>query len=143
MNKLGTKERGHNRRRYFSVILLVFGFMLSSFTPAVSFAIGPDNHDDVSGLSDSITVTYPYYGFVENPDHPWETVWDALDSTDTINYSDSYFSVPSPGDHPELRAVSYALALAGFENEADGYPSDSSIPNPKLHLFLDHELSLI
>ena len=137
MNKLGIKERGHNRRRYFSVILLVFGFMLSCFTPAVSFAIGPDNYDDVSELSDSITVTYPYYGFVENPDHPWETVWDALDSTDTINYSDSYFSVPSPGDHPELRAVSYALALAGFENEADGYPSDSSIPNPKLHLFLD------
>lgn len=137
MNKLGIKERGHNRRRYFSVILLVFGFMLSCFTPAVSFAIGPDNHDDVSGLSDSITVTYPYYGFVENPDHPWETVWDALDSTGTINYSDSYFDVPSPGDHPELRAVSYALALAGFENEADGYPSDSSIPNPKLHLFLD------
>jgi hypothetical protein len=111
--------------------------MLSCFTPAVSFAIGPDNHDDVSGLSDSITATYPYYGFVENPDYPWETVWDALDSTDTVNYSDSYFSVPSPGDHPELRAVSYALALAGFENEADGYPSDSSISNPKLQLFLD------
>ncbi len=137
MNKLGIKERGHNRRRYFAVILLVFGFMLSCFTPAVSFAIGPDDHDDVSGLSDSITVTYPYYGFVENPDHPWETVWDALDSTDTINYSDSYFSVPSLGDHPELRAVSYALALAGFENEADGYPSDSSISNPKLQHFLD------
>ena len=137
MNKLRIKEGGHNRRQYFAVILLVFGFMLSWFTPAVSFAIGPDDHDDVSGLSDSITVTYPYYGFVENPDHPWETVWDALDSTDTINYSDSYFSVPSPGDHPELRAVSYALALAGFENEADGYPSDSSISNPKLQHFLD------
>ena len=137
MNKLGIKERGYNRRRYFAVILLVFGFMLSCFNPAVSFAIGPDDHDDVSGLSDSITVTYPYYGFVENPDHPWETVWDALDSIDTINYSDSYFSVPSPGDHPELRAVSYALALAGFENEADGYPSDSSISNPKLQHFLD------
>ena len=82
-------------------------------------------------------ATYPYYAFVEDPDNPWETVWDALDSTDTINYSDSYFSVPSPGDHPELRAVSYALALAGFENEADGYPSESSISNPKLQLFLD------
>jgi hypothetical protein len=137
MDKLGIKERGHNRRRYFAVILLVFGFMLSCFTPAVSFAIGPDDHDDVSGLSDSITVTYPYYAFVEDPDNPWKTVWDALDSTDTINYSDSYFDAPSPGDHPELRAVSYALGLAGFENEADGYPSDSSTPNPKLQLFLE------
>ena len=137
MENLELKEERHERRRYFIVTLLIIGLLSSCFTPVASFAIGPDDHDDVSGLSDSITVTYPYYGFVENPDHPWETVWDALDSTDTINYSDSYFSVPSPGDHPELRAVSYALALAGFENEADGYPSDSSIPNPKLQHFLD------
>ena len=87
--------------------------------------------------ADPITATYPYYAFVENPDDPWETVWDALDSTDTINYSDSYFDVPSSGDHPELRAVSYALALAGFENEADGYPSDGSTPNLKLVTFLN------
>ena len=86
---------------------------------------------------DSIIATYPYYAFVENPDEPWQTVWDALDSTDTINYSDSYFDVPSPGVHPELRAVSYALALAGFENEADGYPFDGSTPNLKLTTFLN------
>ena len=36
-----------------------------------------------------------------------------------------------------FRAVSYVLGLAGFENEADGYPSDSSTPNPKLQLFLE------
>ena len=78
------------------------------------------------------TVTYPYYAFIENPEHPWQTPYDALDATDTIEYSDDFFSEPSPGDHPELRAMSYALALAGFENQADGYPFDPSDPNPKL-----------
>ena len=86
---------------------------------------------------DKITVTYPYYGFVEDPNHPWETVFDALDETGTVNYSDSYFSEPSPGDHPELRTVSYALALAGYENQADGYPFDPSKPNPKLYDLLN------
>ena len=137
MENLRIKEGRREKRRYFIVILLIFGFLFSYFTPAVSFAISPDDYDSISGLSDSITVTYPYYGFVEDPDNPWGTVWDALDSTDTIKYSDSYFDTHSPGDHPELRAVSYALALAGFENEVDGYPSDSSVPNPKLRLFLD------
>ena len=137
MNKLGIKVGRYNRQRRFAVILLVLGFILSCFTPAASFAIGPDSYDITHESSDSITATYPYYGFVEDPDNPWETVWDALDSTGTIDYSDSYFDTPSPGDHPELRAVSYALALAGFENEADGYPSDSSTPNPKLQFFLD------
>ena len=61
----------------------------------------------VYALDNSYTVTYPYYAFVENPDEPWQTVWDALDATDTIEYSDHYFDVPSTGDHPELRAVSY------------------------------------
>lgn len=82
--------------------------------------------DEPAVVEDSITATYPYYAFVENPDEPWQTVWDALDATDTIEYSDHYFDVSSTGDHPELRAVSYALALAGYENQADGYPSDSS-----------------
>ena len=137
MESLRIKEGIHEKRRYFIVILLIFSFLFSCFTPAVSFAIGPGGYDDTSGSLDSITVTYPYYAFVEDPDSPWKTVWDALDSTDTINYSDSYFDVSSPGDHPELRAVSYALALAGFENAADGYPSGSSVSNPKLQLFLD------
>lgn len=131
------KERRHKRRRYFIVTLLIIGLLSSCFTPVVSFAIGSDGYDSTFESSDSITATYPYYAFVEDPDNPWETVWDALDSTDTIYYNDSYFDTPSPGDHPELRAVSYALSLAGFENEADGYPSDSSTPNPKLQLFLD------
>ncbi|MBR2741872.1 hypothetical protein IKD98_03945 [Candidatus Saccharibacteria bacterium] len=87
--------------------------------------------------SDEIAVTYPYYGFVENPNDPWVTVFDALDETSTINYSDAYFDESSPGDHPKLRAVSYALALAGYENQADGYPSDPSNPNPKLYNLLD------
>ncbi len=83
------------------------------------------------------TVTYPYYGFVEDPENPWSTVYDALDETGTVEYSDEFFSEPSPGDHPELRAASYALALAGFENEADGYPSTSTDKNPKLINFLN------
>ena len=87
--------------------------------------------------SEKITATYPYYGFVEDPENPWGTVYDALDETGTIEYSDKYFSAPSSGDHPELRAVSYALALAGYENEADGYPITGSTPNPKLIDFLD------
>ena len=74
------------------------------------------------------TLTYPYYAFVEDPEHPWSSVWDALDATDTIEYSDEFFDDPSPGDHPELRALSYALALAGYENQADGYPYDDDLP---------------
>ena len=137
MENLELKEERHERRRYFIVTLLIIGLLSSCFTPVASFAIGPDSYDITPESSVSITATYPYYAFVEDPDNPWETVWDALDSTDTINYSDSYFDAPSPGDHPEIRAVSYALGLAGFENEADGYPSDSSTPNPKLQLFLE------
>ncbi|MDO5481357.1 MAG: hypothetical protein Q4F60_03375, partial [Candidatus Saccharibacteria bacterium] len=80
----------------------------------------------------STTVTYPYYGFVEDPENPWETVWDALDETGTVEYSDEFFSESSPGDHPELRVASYALALAGYENKADGYPAESEANFPKL-----------
>ncbi|MBR3365901.1 hypothetical protein IKG48_02150 [Candidatus Saccharibacteria bacterium] len=127
----------HKRLRNSAVTILILSLLFASFAPAVSFAIGPDNYDYVPSSSDSIAATYPYYAFVEDPDKPWGTVWDALDSTDTINYSDSYFNVPSPSEHPELRAVSYALALAGFENRADGYPSSGSTQNPKLQLFLD------
>ena len=85
----------------------------------------------------TITATYPYYGFVEDAENPWETVYDALDETGTIEYSDDYFDEASAGDHPELRAVAYALALAGYENEADGYPVTAGISNPKLIGFLD------
>uniref|UniRef100_UPI000B050117 hypothetical protein n=1 Tax=Syntrophomonas wolfei TaxID=863 RepID=UPI000B050117 len=38
--------------------------------------------------ADEITVTYPFYAFVEDESNPWETVYDALDATGTINYSD-------------------------------------------------------
>ncbi|MBR3257286.1 hypothetical protein IKG02_03315 [Candidatus Saccharibacteria bacterium] len=82
---------------------------------------------------EEITITYPYYGFVEDPENPWATVYDALDETGEVQYSDTFFEDPSPGDHPKLRALSYALALAGYENQADGYPSDPSNPNPKLY----------
>ena len=100
---------------------------------AISSSISFIKQTSATSIPDEITVTYPYYGFVEDPDHPWETVFDALDETGTINYSDTYFDEPSPGDHPKLRAVSYALALAGYENQADGYPADPSTPNPKLY----------
>ena len=93
--------------------------------------------DAASAETSTSTITYPYYGFVENPDDPWESVYDALDETGTVEYSDDFFMVPSPGDHPRLRALSYALALAGFENEADGYPSDDDTPNPKLTKMLN------
>ena len=90
-----------------------------------------------TSIPSEITITYPYYAFIEDKNNPWQTVFDALDTTDTINYNDTFFDEPSPGDHPKLRAVSYALALAGYENQADGYPADPSNPNPKLYNLLD------
>lgn len=36
-------------------------------------------------------VIYSYYGFVEDPDNPWETDYDAQDETGTAEYSDDYF----------------------------------------------------
>ena len=105
---------------FLSVLMAIVGFDV--YVSQDSRATGDDYEIDY----DSITATYPYYAFIENSDEPWETVWDALDATGTIEYSDGYFDVPSPGDHPELRAVSYALALAGFENGADGYARNVS-----------------
>ncbi|MBQ3263946.1 hypothetical protein IJH06_02450 [Candidatus Saccharibacteria bacterium] len=87
--------------------------------------------------SEKITATYPYYAFIEDEENPWSSAYDALDATDTIEYSDEYFASASYGDHPELRAVSYALALAGYENRADGYPTTTTDANPKLTAFLD------
>ncbi|MBQ9016661.1 hypothetical protein IJ103_00235 [Candidatus Saccharibacteria bacterium] len=87
--------------------------------------------------AEKYAVTYPYYGFVEDPENPWESVYDPLDETGTVEYSDEFFSEPSPGDHPELRVVSYALALAGYENLSDGYPMESDVANPKLRDFLN------
>lgn len=110
---------------------IIISIVIALFIVAASLA-------PVSATSyETITVTYPYYGFIEDPNNPWETVYDALDETGTIDYSDEYFLEPSPGNHPELRAVSYALALAGYENQADGYPADPSNPNPKLVNLLD------
>ena len=83
--------------------------------------------------AEEITVTYPYYGFVEDPENPWGSVYDALDETGEVQYSDAFFETASPGEHTKLRAASYALALAGYENQADGYPADPSRPNPKLY----------
>ncbi|MBQ6414523.1 hypothetical protein IJI28_02795 [Candidatus Saccharibacteria bacterium] len=112
-------------------------YTLAATTIVISASTSFLHQASATSIPDEITVTYPYYGFVEDPDHPWQTVFDALDETGTINYSDTYFDEPSPGDHPKLRAVSYALALAGYENQADGYPSDPSTPNPKLYNLLD------
>lgn len=126
------KKSFHKGLRYFIVSVLAINLILPCNTKFAS----AEPQSEPATSSNVITATYPYYAFIENPDAPWETVWDALDATSTIDYSDNYFNVPSPGDHPELRAVSYALALAGFENQADGYPTDSSTPNPKLTTFL-------
>ena len=111
---------------------LVLGICL-----VVGLATAVPGYNTKAVESGEITAVYSYYGFVEDPENPWSSVYDALDETDTINYSDEYFDVASAGDHPKLRAVSYALALAGYENQADGYPSSSLTPNPKLIGFLD------
>ena len=87
---------------------------------------------------DVIKGEYPYYAFVEDANNPWISVWDALDATGTYEYSDQYFAVLSPGLHANLRTMSYALALAGFENQADGYPYDDNLAaNPKLRKLLN------
>ena len=70
------------------------------------------------GQSETTTITYPYYAFIEDPDNPWGSVWDALDATGTVEYSDSFFTEPSPGDHPKLRALSYALALCRLRKQS-------------------------
>lgn len=90
---------------------------------------------NIYAFNNLYTVTYPYYAFEEDPESPWSSVWDALDATGTIEYSDEFFDEASYGIHPELRATSYALALAGFENQADGYPAISV--NHKLYTMLD------
>ena len=90
----------------------------------------------VYAANSDIEVEYPYYGFIEDSENPWESVYDALDEVDTVKYNDEFFEEGSSGDHPKLRAASYALALAGFENQADGYPT-TSVANPKLKKFLD------
>ena len=100
----------------------------------VGLTLGGSMSGCVSATSaEEITVTYPYYGFVEDEDNPWGSVYDALDETGEVQYSDAFFDEPSPGEHTKLRAVSYALALAGYENQNDGYPADASNPNPKLY----------
>lgn len=86
--------------------------------------------------NEKITGEYPYYAFVENPENPWGSTWDALDATGEYEYSDDYFAIESPGTHSALRTMSYALALAGFENAKDGYPNESGIVNPKLRKLL-------
>jgi len=39
--------------------------------------------------TDETMITYPYYGFVEDPEKPWNSVYDALDETGEVQYSDA------------------------------------------------------
>lgn len=110
------------------VIILVFG-VFGATVCSIAFSKNTQAYDNL------YTVTYPYYAFVEDPDSPWSSVWDALDATGTVEYSDELFDEESSGIHPKLRTVSYALALAGFENQDDGYPAISS--NYKLYTMLN------
>ena len=113
-----------------TIALLVGGFTLLA-SPFASLA------QVYANKYETTTVTYPYYGFIEDPNNPWATVYDALDETGTVEYSDEFFNEPSAGDHPELRTASYALALAGYENKDDGYPTSTDVSNPKLTGFLE------
>lgn len=110
----------------------VKGLLIAGLVVGLTF--GGSVSGCVSATSaEEITVTYPYYGFVEDPKKPWGSVYDALDETGEIQYSDAFFDESSSGEHAKLRAASYALALAGYENQNDGYPADASNPNPKLY----------
>lgn len=126
--KGGSVKWARNKNiKKFLILGFVFGLIASGLV----------THNVLAVDAEEITVTYPYYGFVEDPENPWTSVYDALDETGEIQYSDAFFDDLSPGDHPKLRAVSYALALAGYENQADGYPSDDGEINPKLYGMLD------
>ena len=108
----------------------IFGVLIALI---VSVDAGPIS---VALQNEKITGEYPYYAFVEDAENPWGSVWEALDATDSYEYSDDYFAVESPGTHSALRTMSYALALAGFENAADGYPNESGMANPKMRKLL-------
>ncbi len=86
--------------------------------------------------NETITGEYPFYAFVEDEENPWGSVWEPLDATGEYKYSDDYFAIKSPGTHSALRTMSYALALAGFENTKDGYPNETGIVNPKMRKLL-------
>ena len=123
------------RSKLLSVLMAVL-LLQVTMVPQV-FAVSSDVtiHDDgtIKGL-------YPYYAFEEDPENPWESVYDALDATGTYYYNDNLFiessSTMSEENAGNLRAVSYALALAGFENKADGYPVAEGEVNPKLRKML-------
>ena len=103
----------------------------------IAFLISVNTGSLVTALeNETITGEYPYYAFVEDPENPWGSVWEPLDATDSYEYSDDYFAIESPGTHSALRTMSYALALAGFENQADGYPNDTGVLNPKMRKLL-------
>ena len=57
-----TRRKEYEKLGIFAAIVLIASFLFS----AASFARGEQ----------SITATYPYYAFIEDPDNPWETVWD-------------------------------------------------------------------
>ncbi|MBR2587360.1 hypothetical protein IKE71_03260 [Candidatus Saccharibacteria bacterium] len=132
---LDTLELGKHSIEIYFFDTSVAGVASATFTITEEVVIPKVPNTGV--VADEITVTYPYYGFVEDAENPWATVYDALDETGEVQYSDAFFNEPSAGDHPKLRAVSYALALAGYENQADGYPVEAGAKNPKLYNLLD------
>ena len=115
------------RKRVYGIFSIVIALVMSAHTGLVSAAL----------QNEKITGEYPYYSFIEDAENPWGSVWEPLDATDSYEYSDDYFTVESPGTHSALRTMSYALALAGFENAADGYPNESGLMNPKMQKLLD------
>ena len=111
--------------------------ILGVFSILIAFVISVNTGPVLLALQNkTITGEYPYYAFVEDPENPWNSIWEPLDATDSYEYSDDYFAVESPGTHSALRTMSYALALAGFENTADGYPNDTGVVNPKMQKLL-------
>lgn len=114
------------KKRMIGIIGVLIALIASANLGSVSVALE----------NEIITGEYPYYAFVEDAENPWGSVWEPLDATDSYEYSDDYFAVDSPGTHSALRTMSYALALAGFENQADGYPNESGVANPKMQKLL-------
>lgn len=115
------------KKQIIRILILVVALVISVNTGPILLAL---KNEKVAG-------EYPYYAFIEDSENPWSSIWEPLDATGSYEYSDDYFAIESPGTHSALRTMSYALALAGFENQADGYPNDTGVVNPKMQKLLD------
>ena len=80
--------------------------ILGVFSILIAFVISVNTGPVLLALQNkTITGEYPYYAFVEDPENPWNSIWEPLDATDSYEYSDDYFAVESPGTQDRKSVV--------------------------------------